>query len=504
MASSPKVYNGRMERELILVRLAGELATKSPRVRARFQKRLIGNLRDALESTRVEHTVRSGWTRLFVETADPAVVDVLARVFGVSSLSRIEARCRADLDEIVAVGAARFAERVRGRRFAVRARRAGDHPFRSRDIEVRLGAELLPHAARVDLTAPEVTVHVEVRGSDAYLFEHQRAAVGGLPLGVQRGAVSLLSGGFDSAVAAWLLLKRGVPLDYVFCNLAGGAYERAVLQVAKFLADEWSFGDRPALHLLDFDAIVTALRDQVRPNYVPVVLKRLLYRAASRIGSETGREAVITGESVGQVSSQTLANLRAMRPVIGLDKEEIIAYSRRIGTYALSSKVQEYCALVPDRPVTAARPEAVREEESKVDRALLERAVAERRTIDLRALEPSELVLPYVYTSEIPQGAVVLDGRTEAAFDAWHYPGARRVDLGGRRGTFSQLDRELPYVLVCALGLHSSVLAERMQRAGYDAYSFQGGIRALEAYAAERGGAAPPADVPDPLGVRRS
>lgn len=494
----PAHYNSRMEERghLLLVRVAGELATKSPRVRARFQNRLARNAADALRSTGLDFAVRSGWTRLFVEAGDPRAIDVLARVFGVNSLSPVEARCAADLDEIVRVGEAHYAERVRDRRFAIRARRAGRHPFRSRDIEVRLGAALLPHAARVDLSHPEVTVAVEVRGEEAFFFSKRIPGPGGLPLGAQRGALALLSGGFDSAVAAWLILKRGVPLDYVFCNLAGAAYERAVLQVAKFLADEWSFGDRPAIHVLDFDPLVTALRDHVRPNYVQVVLKRLMYRAACRVAVEAGREAIITGESIGQVSSQTLTNLRAIdeaselpvfRPVAGLDKEEIVAYSRRIGTYALSSRVQEYCALVPDRPVTAAAPERVRNEELNVDPALLDRAVANRRTIDLHGLEPGDLVLPYLFTAEIPEDAVVLDGRAKPAFEAWHHPTARRVDLDELVSDFQRLDRGPTYVIVCALGLHSAVLAERMQRAGYRAYSFRGGIRGVRAYAAEGG-----------------
>lgn len=485
-----------MPQRLYLIRYAGELATKSPRVRARFQKRLVQNVKDALRSAEIRHRVHAGWTRVFVEVDDPRAAEALARVFGIRSFSPVEARCAADLEEIVRVGAERFAERVRGKRFAVRSRRAGDHPFRSHDVDVRLGAALLPHAARVDLTDPEVTVYVEVRAKEALLFTERIPGAGGLPLGVQRGAVALLSGGFDSAVAAWMILRRGVPLDYVFCNLAGAAYERAVLQVAKTLADHWSYGDRPRLHVLDFDPLVAALRDGVRPNYVQIVLKRLMYRAASRIAEASGRDAVVTGESIGQVSSQTLTNLRAiddasdlpvLRPVAGLEKEEIIVQSRRIGTYALSSKVQEYCALVPDRPVTAARPQAARGEEGKVDPALLDRALESRRTLDLRVLEPGDLVLPYLYTQEIPEGAVVLDGRPPADFDAWHYPGASRVELDDLLGNFHRLGKDPVYVIVCPLGLESSVLAERMQRAGFRAYSFPGGIRGLRRYVESAG-----------------
>jgi tRNA uracil 4-sulfurtransferase len=134
---------------------------------------------------------------------------------------------------------------------------------------------------------PEYTAHVEVREREAYLFSDRLPGAGGLPLGVEGRAVALLSGGYDSAVAAWLMLKRGVELDYVFCNLGGEAYERAVVQVAKLLADDWSYGTNPRLHVVDFAGPLDDLRAHAKQSYWQLVLKRLMYRAASRIGEET-------------------------------------------------------------------------------------------------------------------------------------------------------------------------------------------------------------------------
>ena len=480
----------------VLLRLGAELTLKARRTRAQFVQRLVRNIGDALTSAGSAHAIDTEWGRLFVRLRDDAALPVLGRVFGLSSWSRVERVVAADLDAIVEAGAALFADRVRDRLFAVRARRAGRHPFTSRDVEVKLGAALLPFAAGVRLDDPEFTAHVEVREREAYLFHSRHEGAGGLPLGVEGHAVALLSGGFDSAVAAWLVMKRGVALDFVFCNLGGDAYERAVLQVGKVLADEWSFGTRPRLHVVDFAEPLRALRESVRPAYWQVVLKRMMYRAASRIGGGIGAAAVVTGEALGQVSSQTLSNLRAIepaadlpvfRPVIGFDKGEIIERSRFIGTAALSEQVREYCAIAPGHPVTASTPERAAAEEAALDPAVLEAAIAGRKVLDLRSLAPADLVAPYLFIDGIPDDAIIFDCRPPAQYRAWHLPGSTRRDEWELLKAIPGLDRDRRYVLYCAHGIQTAYLAERMQRAGIEAHSFRGGLRGVLEYARRQG-----------------
>lgn len=482
---------------LYLVRLGPEVTTKSRRTRRRFQHRLVRNLEDAMASLGAGATVLNRWDRIHVETDHPGALARLARVFGVSSVSRVDARLPADLDAIVETGRRLYADAVKGRTYAVRARRSGQHAFRSRDVCVQLGAAL-NEGATVDLDDPEVAVSVEVRDDEAFLFSGRTEAVGGLPLGIEGTAACLVSGGFDSAVAAWLLLRRGVELEYVFCNLAGDAYERMVASLTKILADDWSFGARPRLHVVDFGDVVDHLKDEVEPRYWQLVLKRLMYRAGERVAAEVGGEALVTGESLGQVSSQTLGNLRAIdevaalpvfRPLVGMDKQDIIHRAEHVGTAALSARVHEYCAILPDRPVTHSTPEKARAQESRLDLAILERAVADRKVLDLHALDAADLVEPYLFIDHVPDDAVVFDCRPAHQYRAWHWPGAEHRSPEALVTHLKELSKETPYVLYCEHGVQTAHLAEIMQRVGYQAYSFRGGTRALMGRARQAAGA---------------
>ncbi|HEV8632472.1 MAG TPA: tRNA uracil 4-sulfurtransferase ThiI [Thermoanaerobaculia bacterium] len=481
--------------QLFLVRLGGEIATKGRGTRLHFLHRLQGNIESALASTGLPYRIEREWSRFLVEAPAAAALEVLPRIFGISSLSAVERRPWRSLDDVVAAGEALFAERVAGKVFAVRARRGGDKrfvPFRSLDLERALGARLLPRAAGVDLEHPEVSVQVEVRTGEALFFTHAVAGPGGLPLGTEGRALALVSGGFDSAVAAWSLLKRGVRLDYLFCNLGGTAHRQGVLEVMKLVAERWSWGYRPKLHAVDLQPIVERLRAETDPRYWQVVLKRLMLHAANAVAKLTRAEALVTGEAVGQVSSQTLRNLRAitevatlpvLRPLVGADKEEIVALARRIGTYELSAGVAEYCALQAKRPATHAAVGAVRAEEAKLDLGEIAAAVLAREVIDLKALDVATLGDPALAIDAIPPEAAVVDLRSPEAFAGWHWPGAERRDyfetLRAAQGGGGKLERERPVVFYCEVGLKSAHLAERLRAAGYQAWHVQGGVRQL-------------------------
>jgi thiamine biosynthesis protein ThiI len=353
-------------------------------------------------------------------------------------------------------------------------------------VERELGRRLLPDAAGVDLKHPEVTVHVEVQPDTAYFYEDLVSGHGGLPVGAEGRAVSLVSGGFDSAVASWLLLKRGVRLDYLFLNLGGDAHRRGVHRVMKVIADQWSYGYRPRLFEIDFAPVVAALKARTTPRYWQVLLKRAMIAAGIDLARYLRAPGLVTGEAVGQVSSQTLQNLAVigagndfpiLRPLLGFNKEEIIELSRTIGTCTFSSEVEEYCAILPRHPSTHAALKPVLAEEARLDRQFLLDRFRDRTVIDLRSLELS--APPGLEVETIPEDATVLDLRSAAAFRAWHYPDAMQVDFFEGLRVYGSFDRKPTYVLYCEVGQKSAHLAEMMARDGFRAFHVKHGVRNL-------------------------
>ncbi len=473
------------ERRTLLIRL-GELTLKSKRVRQRFTLRLLQNLKAALDAEGIrDYRVINEWSRLFVEVPEgqeKEAREVLRRVFGIASLSPVEVMYFRTIRDLENFAEQMYALLVDGRTFAVRVKRVGRHPFRSIDVERLVGGRLARYGT-VDLENPEVLVEIEIREHQAFFFVERIAGPGGLPLGTEGKALALVSGGFDSAVAAWLMMKRGVALDFVLFNLGGPLHLKGTLDVVQTLCRRWCYGTDPVFHEVDFRAVVQDLHTRVKENYWNLILKRLMYRAAARLAREIGVPAVVTGESIGQVSSQTFVNLTVLeeaaevpvfRPLLTYDKQEIIDLARRIGTYEVSAAVAEYCQLVARHPVTRANPQRVRELEERLNPELLARAVKERRSFPLRAA-PAE-VLGNVEVDTVPEGAVILDVRRRADPPI---PGARRIPADRFREAVATLDPSVPYVLVCESGYRSFELARDLQQQGFRAYSLKGGARWL-------------------------
>jgi thiamine biosynthesis protein ThiI len=486
-----------------ILRLSGDFYTKARETRLRFLRRLEINLRDALISHGFHFRLERTWSRFYLETADPGAAEVLARVFGLQSVSQAERHPWQTLDDVVSLGVEIFApslisDATPGRTFGVRATRRGKReeiPFNSNAVEIALGRALLDACpgSRVDLEEPEVRAYVELEPGAGHFFRDKQPGFGGLPIGVEGRAVSLVSGGFDSAVASWLMLKRGVQLDYVFCNLGGKAHRLGVLKVMQVVAEHWSYGYHPRLFEVDFRHVSEEIQAKTRQRNWQIHLKRAMLRAGEAVGIHGRRPGVITGDAMGQVSSQTLQNLAVislaapklpiLRPLIGYNKEEILSVARRMGIHDLAAAVREYCDLSPHKPATRAPFGEIQREDGLLDHRILEEALRSQRAFDLRRLKPEDLEPTGLETHHIEPGAVVLDLRPLSSYRTWHYPGALHLDFPRALEAFPSFLPDQDYVVYCEVGLKSAHLAERMSQAGLRVSCFAGGMRALMALA---------------------
>lgn len=303
--------------------------------------------------------------RIFVKTADTKAALATARVFGVVSTSRVEA-CAADLDVIASAALELVSPLLtQGKSFGIHARRTGTHQFSSKDIGVVVGRKIVERlAAPVKLSQPDVPLFIDVRADRAYLYTEIIRGVGGLPLGTQGKVIALISGGIDSPVAAWLMMKRGCTIMPVFFDCGaytGAAGKQRALECIKALA-VWGQTPMKVAHLRHATSL--ARFKELSPRLTCVLCKRMMYRIATAIAMQEGAHGIVTGESIGQVASQTTQNLLAIdnagevpiyRPLIGMDKTEIIRLARYIGTYRLSTHGNPMsCAAAHQHPTTNA------------------------------------------------------------------------------------------------------------------------------------------------------
>jgi tRNA uracil 4-sulfurtransferase len=390
------------ETQRLHVTLSGDVYLKSRRTQQRLISRARNNLGVALDP--LPATIRRvGIHRYEITTEGRAVDDTVARlrtIFGFGTVEQIQEVPFAALGELAEVVAAATAHLVDGRTFAVRVKRRGSHQWRSGDLARAVGTLLVGVGGSVDLSNPDVTVRVSVLDEHAYVITDHWRGAGGLPLGTQDRVLCLLSGGFDSVVSAWMLMSRGCPADFVHFTLNCAQSDHA-LAVATELWMRWGHGTMPQVHLVEFQPVKDALVTEVDPSMRQVALKVMMARAADRIATEEAILALVTGDSMGQVSSQTLPHLAAvststttpiLRPLVGMAKEAIIDLARVIGTADLSARAQEFCDLSEGKPVaTSARGDRIARSVQRIPDTLMADAVATRKTFDLGDWSPGRI-----------------------------------------------------------------------------------------------------------------
>ena len=369
--------------EMLLLKL-GEVVLKGLNRRS-FEDKLVKTVRHRMKACG-SFQVYVRQSTIYVEPQKDdcdmeAAYKAAKQIFGVVTIARA-VPCEKDINAIVETAKTYLADEfAAARTFKVESKRA-DKMFHLNSIQISQAvggelAEAFPHVA-VDVHKPDLTVYVEIREKAAYVHAPSVAGAGGLPVGTGGRAVSLLSGGLDSPVSSWMIARRGVELEMVHFESPPYTSQQAQDKVIQLAQDLTPYCGRLLIHVIPFTKIQEEIRRNCPEEYFTLIMRRFMMRIAEAVAKKAGAHALVTGESLGQVASQTMmalgvtedvTTMPVLRPLIGTDKVEIIRIAREIGTYETSILPYEDCCTVftPRHPAIRPDIEAVREAESVLD-----------------------------------------------------------------------------------------------------------------------------------------
>ena len=389
-----------MTADIILLKY-GEISLKGLN-RPMFEKQLLANVAKALAPLG-KFSIRKSQSTVYVEPLGDdidmqAATERLSKVFGIVNICPA-AKCQKTIEDIERTTLECLSQiDLNGKTFKVEAKREDKQfPMNSPQLCRHMGAVILKNTEglSVDVHNPDILVQIEIR-KEAFIFTQKVSGAGGMPVGTAGRAALLLSGGIDSPVAGWMISKRGVVLDAVHFHSHPYTSDRAkekVIELAKIMTQ---YTGPIRLHIVPFTDIQLDIIDKCPKNYLTIIMRRLMMRITEKIARESGAMALITGESIGQVASQTMESLvvtdnavdmPVFRPCIGMDKEEIVTISKKIDTYETSILPYEDCCtiFVPKHPKTKPSISEIQEAEKLLTdpEGMMEKAIQDREIIDL-------------------------------------------------------------------------------------------------------------------------
>ncbi|MFA4876613.1 MAG: tRNA uracil 4-sulfurtransferase ThiI [Methanoregula sp.] len=373
------MHNEPGEETLVMARY-GELFLKSEPVKRHFIGMLLRNIRKALLASGITCRYETPRGRILIYGDDPkTVAGIVSRIFGIVDVS-ICHRTTGSLQDLSETALSLAQPHLSaGMSFAVRAKRQHKTGLTSQELGTEVGSWVFDHipGLEVDLDTPDYEIFVEVREFGGLVYDERICGPGGLPWGTQGRVLVLLSAGIDSPVASWLSMKRGCEITHLYLDAgrwAGADVTAAAIDNHRKLS-LWCSGNPASLVIANSETLFDRMSEQkIPPRYRCVICKRFMQRVAARLMEHEGALAVVTGENLGQVASQTLANLGViaeavtvpvLRPLITYDKEETITIARRIGTFE-KNPGDLACRAVPNMPATAAVLDEIHEIEQKM------------------------------------------------------------------------------------------------------------------------------------------
>ena len=471
-----------------IIRLFPEISIKSKPVRNRLIRQVRQNLVNVCKHHGISVNAYAQWDKvvaIFDETItkDRAITE-LSRIPGIHSFMEVNEYPFTTLDSLFDEIKDVVGPSIENKTFAVRVKRKGQHEFNSQMAERVIGGKFkasFPNKG-VCLDNPEVLIHIEIENQTAYLSGEKHLGIGGYPVGSQGEVFSLISGGFDSGVSTYDVLHRGCRVNYLFFNMGGTAHEIGVKQESYFLWDRFASSHRVRFVTIPFEPIVGQILERTHHGVRGVILKRMMMRVGSLVAKKFDAEALVTGESLGQVSSQTLRNLThidnvcdvlLLRPLVTADKQDIIDKSREIGTIGFAESMPEYCGVISDHPNVCPSASFVEEEEAKMDSDLVQKAFESMKVVDINDIpkDTTKLKTEVETGSELLSNEVVLDVR--APDDVEKAPltveGHEVITMPFYKtaSDFHTLDQIKTYALYCDQGVMSLMQAKQLKEKGY-------------------------------------
>jgi thiamine biosynthesis protein ThiI len=465
-----------------IVKLPAEITIKSRPVRKRFTKILDTNIKNVLSRIDAGISTSMNWDNIDVNASENSpqnrqrLIDALKCIPGIPMFLEAQQTKLVDIQDILNKTLKAHTKTIENKTFCVRAKRNGIHNFSSLDVERFVGGGLnqAVATASVKLKQPDVIIHIEIKNKDLFIVSKRHKGLGGFPIATQEDVLSLMSGGFDSGVSSYQMIKKGSRTHFCFFNLGGSAHEVGVKQVSYYLWNKYGSSHRVKFFSVNFEAVVAEILENVENSQMGVVLKRMMMRAASKIANKGNLQALVTGESLGQVASQTLTNLNiinqvtdnlVLRPLAAYDKQDIIDIAREIGTEEFAKTIPEYCGVISKKPTVRAVLSEIEAEESNFNFAILDQAIKETQMYDIRDIGTAseEDIHAVDLLEDIPENSVVIDIRSPEEEEenplVLEKVVVKHIAFYKLATQFADLDMTKEYLLYCDHGVMSKLQA---------------------------------------------
>lgn len=466
-----------------ILKFFSEIMIKGPKAKREMIGQLYNNLRTILFKISEDIDIKKLSDKMEIVCSVTIVDQVREKLLSTSGIELVLEATQFDnintIDEIKVIVNEQMAKSVENKTFVVRVKRSGKHEFNSTEIERIVGGHILANsnAKGVDLQTPEVTLNLELIHNQLNIITTRHKGLSGFPLGTSGEIISLMSGGFDSTVASYLMMKRGIKTHFIFFNLGGIAHEIGVKQVAYYLWNKFGSSHKVSFISIAFDDVLSEIFASTSKSYMGVTLKRLMLQASEKIANDMGIDALVTGESIAQVSSQTLRNLAIIdqvtkklifRPLSTMNKQEIMNLADTIGTRNFAESMPEYCGVISQNPITHGSYKRMEEEARRFDYTVLTKAVenAQIRQIDEMIEDVNEIGKIEEIKDITNTKYTIVDIREEGASKKEFSCGSIQIPFYRLKSEFPKLPQDEEYLFYCDKGVMSQLHAQYLKDNG--------------------------------------